>query len=371
VLRQTAARAPGRLVRRFGEVTALEPFEDGVSAFLSDGSTIDADAAVLATGAPPPDTPPAVKGLQGSTRYVADPWAPNALDLIGRNDDLVLMGSGLTTVDVLLGLEARGWTGKAWAVSRHGLLPEPHHRATGVPAAAPPEKAPLSQALGAFRRRAEAAPWPRLIDEIRPHLQALWLGMDLKEKERFLRHLRSWWDVRRHRLAPDVAQRMTGLKAQGRLRVAAAKVVAASRQGEQLLIDIRPRGEHAVRTVSGAWLINCTGPAGGMAETDDPLIASLLADGTVRPDPLGLGLDVDEALRLRTARGGIHDRLFALGPLTRGVFWEINSAPDIGVHARELAGRLDGVAGSWQSRAEPWRERAQPAQARALGPALT
>ncbi len=360
VLRQTAARAPGRLVRRFGEVAAIEPFEDGVSAFLSDGSTLEADAVVLATGAPPPETPPAVRGLYGSSRYVADPWAPNALDLIGRRDDIVLLGTGLTTVDVLLGLEARGWTGKAVAMSRHGLLPEPHHRATGVAAASPPEKTPLSEALKTFRRRAESTPWPRLIDEIRPHLQTIWLRMDAKEKRRFLRHLRSWWDVRRHRLAPDAAQRMSGLKADGRLKVLAAKVTAASRQGEQLLIDVRPRGEEALRTVSGAWLINCTGPAGGMAETDDPLIASLLADGTVRPDPLGLGLDVDLQLRLKTAGGKGHARLFALGPLTRGVFWEINAVPDIGVHARELAERLDDLAGSWQSGREPWRERAQP-----------
>jgi uncharacterized NAD(P)/FAD-binding protein YdhS len=358
VLRQTAARAPGRLVRRFGEVAAIEPFEDGVSAFLSDGASIEADAVVLATGAPPPDTPQAVKGLVGSSRYVADPWAPNALDLIGRRDDLVLMGTGLTTVDVLLGLEARGWTGKATAISRHGLLPEPHHRATGAPADAPPEKTPLSEALKTFRRRAQTTPWPRLIDEIRPHLQAIWLGMDLAEKRRFLRHLRSWWDVRRHRLAPDAAQRMSGLKAEGRLKVLAAKVVGASRQGEQLLIDVRPRRAQALRTVSGAWLINCTGPAGGMAETDDPLIASLLADGTVRPDPLGLGLDVDAELSLKAAGGESHRRLFALGPLTRGVFWEVSAAADIGVHARDLALRLDGLTASWQSGDEPGAYRA-------------
>jgi uncharacterized NAD(P)/FAD-binding protein YdhS len=271
---------------------------------------------------------------------------------------------------VLIGLEARGWTGKAVAVSRHGLLPEPHHRATGPAAAEPPEKTPLSEALNSFRRRAETTAWPRLIDEIRPHLQALWMRMDVKEQQRFLRHLRSWWEVRRHRLAPDVAQRMTGLKAEGRLRVFAAKVAGASRQGEQLLIDIRPRGGQALRTVTGAWLINCTGPAGGMAETDDPLIASLFADGTARPDALGLGVDVDRELRLKTVDGRSHERLFALGPLPRGVLGDHR-----GARHRRARPRAGGAAG------RPGRElaiqgralaRARPARRRPrLGRALT
>lgn len=353
LLRQTAARAPGRLTRRFGEVTALEPSDDGVTAFLSDGSVVEGEAAVLAVGPAAPETPAALRGLQGSSRYVADPWAPNALDLIGRNDDLVLIGTGLTAADVLIDLEARGWTGRAHAVSRHGLLPAPHGRDTGAPAAAPPAHVPLSQALRSFRRRAATRHWTRLLDEIRPHLQALWIGMEPKEKRRFLRHLRPWWEVRRHRLAPDIAHRLTALKEQGRLKIAAARLQGASRQGGQLLVELKPRGRAGARTVSCAWLINCTGPASDITRVEDPLISALLADGIVRPDPLRLGLDVDMELRLRDGRGRSHPRLFALGPLTRGVFWEITSTPDIRQHARDLAQRLDALSRSWQTVGRP------------------
>ena len=366
VLRETAAHAPGRLVRRFGEVATLEPDAEGVTAFLSDGSMVEGEAAVLALGARAPATPAPVRGLLGSSRYVADPWAPHALDLIGRSEDIVLMGTGLTAVDVLLRLEARGWTGKATAVSRHGLLPEAHTGAAGPPAAGPPRIERLSQALAEFRRRAETTPWPHLMDELRPHLQAVWLRMGLEEKRRFLRHLRPWWDVRRHRLAPDVAARAAGLRAQGRLRITAAGVTGASRRGDRLLIELRPRRGEAARTVSGAWLINCTGPA-AVSQTGDPLVASLLASGVAGPDPLGLGLDVDPDLRLKTARGERHERLFAIGPLTRGVFWESSAVPELAVHACDLARRLDGLAESWQSGDEPWRTPAGPRVLRAAG----
>ena len=365
VLRETAARAPGLLVRRFGEVATLEPERDGVTAFLSDGAFVEGEAAVLALGAPPPATPAAVRGLLGSSRYVADPWAPHALDLIGRSDDVVLIGTGLTAVDVLLALEARGWTGEATAVSRHGLLSEAHTGVAGAPAEAPSRLKPLSEALAEFRRRAETTPWPRLVDELRPHLQTLWLRMGHEERRRFLRHLRPWWDVRRHRLAPDVAARIAGLRAQGRLRIVGARITGASRRGDRLLIDLRPRGGGAPRTVSGAWLINCTGPA-DVAQAGDPPVASLLASGVARPDPLGLGLDVDPDLRLKTARGERHERLFAIGPLTRGVFWESTAVPELAVHAGDLARRLDGLAASWQSAGEPWRA---PAGSRVLRPA--
>lgn len=357
LLRQTAARAPGRLVRRFGEVVSIEAEADSVTAYMADGLEIDAEAAVLALGAPAPQTPAAVRGLVGSTRYVADPWAPNALDLIGRRDDLVLMGTGLTAVDVLLDLEAKGWTGKATAVSRHGLLPESHGRVSAAAAARPPEKLALSAALRRFRKRAETTPWSKLMDEMRPHIQTLWLRLDETERRRFLRHLRSWWDVRRHRLAPDVSHRVTGLCDQGRLKVQAGRILGASRRGDEVLLDVRPRADETVRTLTGAWLINCTGPSGEIADVDDPLITGLLADGGARPDALGLGLDVELDLRVRGADGEPHENLYAIGPLTRGVYWESTAVPDIGLQARELAQalarRLDGAASSWQSDREP------------------
>ncbi len=354
-LRETVARAPGRLVRRVGEVTALETGDSGVAAHLSDGTRFQGEAAVLATGSSSPETPAALRGLVGSTRYVADPWVPGALSLLAPEDDLVLLGTGLTAVDALLAAEALGWTGRAIAVSRHGLLPRPHAEGHGEAAPFPPPAGALSACLRDFRRRAAQTHWSRLMDEIRPHGQAMWSRLTLAQKRRFLRHLRPWWDVHRHRLPQEIDARLGELRAQGRLEVLPANLVGARRQGLRVLVETRPRGGELRRTVEGAWVINCTGPAGDISRLSDPLIGALIAEGVARPDALKLGLDLDEDLHVRGADGLSRDRLFALGPLARGALWETMAVPDIRVQARDLAEALGRQLGATPRASEPVR----------------
>jgi uncharacterized NAD(P)/FAD-binding protein YdhS len=56
----------------------------------------------------------------------------------------------------------------------------------------------------------------------------------------------------------------------------------------------------------------------------------MLDDRLVRPDQLGIGLDVDQR-----SRAG--DKLWALGPLTKGRYWEIVAVPDIREQAAAVA----------------------------------
>jgi uncharacterized NAD(P)/FAD-binding protein YdhS len=64
------------------------------------------------------------------------------------------------------------------------------------------------------------------------------------------------------------------------------------------------------------------------------LLRSLLDAGQVRPDPLGIGVDVDEE-----SRAG--ERLWALGPLTKGRYWEIIAVPDIREQAAAVADDIE------------------------------
>ena len=59
------------------------------------------------------------------------------------------------------------------------------------------------------------------------------------------------------------------------------------------------------------------------------MLGRLLASGLIRPDPCRLGAEVDAGSRLIGAGGQAQAGLYAVGPLTRGAFWEITSAPDI------------------------------------------
>jgi uncharacterized NAD(P)/FAD-binding protein YdhS len=170
-------------------------------------------------------------------------------------------------------------------------------------------------------------------------LQAMWRAAPEAEQRRFLRHLRAWWDVHRHRTAPAVGERIQALMHAGRLEVAAGRLLGlrAGDDGFELRWRRRGGGEAVARAHR---LINCTGPRGDVSRSDDPLLRELVEVGRGRPDRHRLGLDVDGEGRVLDAAGRPQPRLFAIGPPTRGAFWEIVAVPEIRVQAAELAETL-------------------------------
>jgi uncharacterized NAD(P)/FAD-binding protein YdhS len=66
----------------------------------------------------------------------------------------------------------------------------------------------------------------------------------------------------------------------------------------------------------------------------------LLDRGDIRPDPLRLGLDVSSVCALRNRQGEIWQRLYAVGPVTKPLFWEVTSVPDIRRQCEALASLL-------------------------------
>ena len=333
LLAEAERSGPGRIERVTGEVTALT--EAGLA--LSDGREIAADQIVLATGNPAPQTAgPATPGVIG------DAWAPGALDRIRPDDDVVILGTGLTMIDVVLELEDRGWTGRATAISRRGLLPRAHDETQSHPAARPPEKAPLAKRMKAFRARAREIGWGEAMDELRSINAQLWAGLSSTERARFLRHLRPWWDVHRHRIATDVARRIEALIGAGRLTVRSGRLDRVEVDGEGARIRWRPRRAAGVEDIGARALIDCTGPGVDPTRADDALTRHLLNGGHARPDAQRLGLEVDEAGRLIAADGSVSDRVSVLGPPSRAAYWEIIAVPDIRNRAAALAERLAG-----------------------------
>lgn len=287
---------------------------------------IDADHVVLATGNPSPDG----AGNSAHPRVISDPWAQGALRDIQPTDQIFLLGSGLTMIDMVLALLQHGWRGSALAVSRRGLLPRPHDSDQPEVAARAPAKGALSQRLSSARARAGQIGWGAMMDELRPFNADLWQGLDYTQRARFLRHLRPWWDVHRHRIAPAIWERFAGAD----VRVAAGRLVSVTHgedaaDGAGLAIRWRPRGGAEVTLWRGQWMIDCTGPGFDPARSTDPLVRSLIEQGLARPAPLGLGLDVTPAGALIGADGSASDRLWALGPPARAALWETVAVPDI------------------------------------------
>jgi uncharacterized NAD(P)/FAD-binding protein YdhS len=169
-----------------------------------------------------------------------------------------------------------------------------------------------------------------------PHTQSLWRLHDARAQARFLRHLRPWWDVHRHRLAPPVAERIAGLQAEGRLSFVAGRLLSARQDQGLAQITWRPRGARGAGHAVGRVIV-CTGPEADPLRCDHALLGSLLAAGQARPDVHRLGLDVDHVGHVRDAAGRAQDRLFAIGPITKGEAWEIIAVPDIRRQAWDLA----------------------------------
>ena len=315
------------VTRVTGEAVAVD--DEGVR--LASGERVGCDAAVLAGGNYPSRLPAAF-----GTGAIHDPWSPEGAAALAQaaalGGDLLLVGTGLTMVDMAVSLEEAGFSGRMLAASRRGLVPRAHLS----PAAAPLTWEP-SGSLGELVRAVRARePWRASVDGLRPHSIALWQGLSDSERSRFLRHLRPWWDVHRHRIAPRVAARIEAMRASGRLEVAAARIARV--EGDLAILARRGGGE--IRRRFDA-MVNCTGPEGDIGRIGDPLVRSLLASGRARTDPLGLGLDVDAGSRL--IGSGLSPALYALGPLTRGAFWEIVAVPDIRGQAAGVARAIAGL----------------------------
>jgi uncharacterized NAD(P)/FAD-binding protein YdhS len=251
-------------------------------------------------------------------------------ELAATGGAALIVGTGLTMVDLVLSLNAAGHRGRIVALSRRGLIPRAH--ADFNPA--PVDQGELPRGLRAMfrwlRRRSAEVGWRAAIDSLRPHSHALWQAMAHDEQHRFLRHGRPWWDVHRHRIAPEVAGIVAAMVAANQLEVVAGRILSARETSEAVEVEYRRRGAAQSRTESFAFAFNCTGPLHSITRSKDPLLRSLLGAGEARPDHLGIGLEVSD-----DCRGG--PGLWALGPLTKGRYWEIIAVPDIRDQAAAVA----------------------------------
>jgi uncharacterized NAD(P)/FAD-binding protein YdhS len=331
-----SARARGHTITQIAEeVVDLAAMPDTVVLTLAGGRKVEVDRAVLSLGNfPPASVFPADGALSASGRYIEDPWNEVSIDRIGPQDAVVLVGTGLTMVDVMIDLASRGHQGPVHALSRHGLLPHRHEAAPPYPSFLDKFPASVVQLMRLIRREialaaASGYDWRSVMDTIRPIGQALWRGLSNVERRRFLRHLKPYWEVHRHRLAPSVADQIDAWRASRRLIICCGRLQEASFVDGKARLSYQRRGEGGPDVLLADWIVNCSGPACDYRRIDHPLVRNLLASGSARPDPLALGLDLTEKFELvgRDARPA--GRVHALGLPTRGQLWEITAVPDL------------------------------------------
>ncbi len=311
-----------RVTRVGGTAVGLTRSGDDWIVHLHDDRTVTAKSVVLALGNLPPSDPLRVEG-EVPLEYVRDPWAHGAAIGLDADAPVLLIGSGLTALDVAVAIRHEGHRGPIYALSRHGRVPQPHAPSTPRPL----ESVPFSTPREALRWVREQPEWRAAIDSLRPHTARIWQSWSLAQRESFLRHLRNLWDVHRHRAAPEVLAEVD-------MEVLRGRILSMS---GSLDVTWQPRGTSERRTLHVARAINCTGPASDYAKLDLPLVIQLRRAGWLVPDPLRLGVETAADGRLIGVDGNPVDGLYTLGPLRRPSLWESTAIPEIREQAAALA----------------------------------
>ncbi len=347
VLKETTAVAGSgiHLNRLIDEVISLRPDGERTEVRCKSGRSLCAQRVVLALGNFPPGDPL----LQDSTfyaspRYFANPWSIDALKDLPPDSSVAFIGSGLTMVDLAIALAEEGHRGPMHVVSRRGLYPRIHQAAAPYPAFLEPESFPatLRQLVRRVRRELHAAgaqgyDWRAVIDALRPATQTLWRVLPLVEQRRFLRHVRCYWDVHRHRIAREIGEKLDELFASGRLAPHTGSVHAYREDDHGVDILVRKRCGEGFEVIRAERVINCSGPQCNYRKLKHPLVTNLLEQGLARPDPLALGLDVAADGALVDGSGQPSSRLYTLGPVQKGMLWETIAVPELRVQASALA----------------------------------
>ena len=307
---------------------------------MADGTAVDADGVVLANGPTSPSSARLPTALRKSDRFIADPWAPGALDALaapGCTDDVLLVGTGLTAVDVALRLERPGRT--VHAVSRNGLLPRAH-MVTHLPPEAcgdlrPGQPLPVVRAV--VRRhlsrvlRAQGD-WRPAMDGLRRHTAELWASLSLDERVEFLEQDAALWNVHRHRMPPVTAEAVARMRRTRRLRTRRGEVVGARALTPDRWAVVLGDGHE----LGAGWVVDCTGPGLLLTDSPDPLWRNLQGHGVAVPGPLGMGVSTVDG-RLRDRSGSTRHPVWTLGAPRRGELWETTAIPEIRVQAAAVA----------------------------------
>jgi uncharacterized NAD(P)/FAD-binding protein YdhS len=325
-----------------GEAVSIRKSGAQWEVILENGERLRTCHVILATGNQPPAPFLELEPLP-DTLYKRDPWAGDTLQDVPLDGSILLLGSGLTAVDQVLTLQEQRFTGTVWMISRRGLLPNAHKASAAWPSAwTEPLPCSLLSLLTSVREQIEIAAeqgsdWRAVIDSLRPHSQRIWRSLPPAEKRRFMRHVRPYWEVHRHRVAPEVYGVLAEWMKSGRLKVIAGRIQSSEALPGKAKVIYRERNAGQMAEMTVDRVVNCTGPNSTLAIAETPLLHFMLQQGLCRFDPLRFGIDTDESGALIDGEGVVSDSLFALGPLRKGQLWETTAVPEIRVQAAMLA----------------------------------
>lgn len=320
-------------------VSDLSNSADGVELILTNGSTLKAGHVVLATGNfDPPMLPNVDPDAIARGDYRNNAWLPGTFDGLDPDAPVTLVGTGLTSIDLLQRLRELGHRGVVTAISRHGIFPSRHAEYTPTPTCAIPGGTPATCVayLRALRVTiASGINWRAAVDSLRNSTNDLWLALPLEEQRRFRRHLQRRWDVVRHRMAPSIADFIDAELAAGTLVVREGAFAGLKVLDQQAQVTIR--FHDATESFPTTRVINCTGPGMNYRNVASPLFRSLFAKGIATLGPLDAGFSTTTTGALIDAGGRVSTKLCCIGPGRLGTLIESIAVPEIRQQANDIA----------------------------------
>lgn len=348
ILREAAEAHPGRLRWVCDDAGSIVRTKNQTHILLRSGDTIIADTVVLALGNFPPSNPPLPGRAANSQRYIPFAWSATALQGVEKESSVLLIGTGLTAVDMAVALRAREFRGTIHLLSRRGFLPHTHKPCVPWPAFWDENSPRTVRGLVRLVReqvKKSGGDWRNVIDSLRASTHQIWQSLPEKEQRRFLRHVRPYWEVHRHRIAPEIGGLIGYQIANNQIQAHAGRVTAFQEDLDGVDVTYKDRISGKEERLRVDRVINCTGPETDCRRLDDPLLTSLWIQRMARPDRLFLGLDVSDKGALIDAQGQASSFLYAVGPSRKGSLWETTAVPEIRAQVAELVSHLLAAKG--------------------------
>lgn len=328
------------------ELQADGTFKVTITSDRASSSALKADHIVLALGNLAGKSPRWLDQLSiDSEQYLHDPWNKEAVQAIAKTAPILIIGTGLTAVDKIIELKTSGHTGKIIALSRHGLLPRRHLDK--------PDLAPVQTSLDAIEPKAlatckkireiasKAEHWQSGIDTFRLVTKHWWGELDKPEKLRFMRHLQTYWDVHRHRMAPSIAAHIDAYQTRGELSVIAGSISSMQSKDGKVHVTVKMRRQSQTHEHVFERVINCTGPQSKLNAVESELLANLFRRKLIKPDITGAGLACStKDYFVVNDKGEANSRLHAVGPMLKAELLESVAVPELKHQAKFTADRI-------------------------------
>jgi uncharacterized NAD(P)/FAD-binding protein YdhS len=328
---------PGQLEQIKAKVLSLSGTENNWHLELDNRSTLIAKQVIIAAGNPSPIWPCRVIQQQAAlaiTRLIENPWTGHFLEGVDSQENIILLGGGLTALDAINDLEGRNHQGLIRVISPRALFPpeQAPWQKQGQPNW--PPKVSSARLIRFMRDYLPSAPtnsaeWQSAWEELRPNLNFLWQQFSPHQKKSLFKRLGWLWSLYRFRASPQTIDAYKRLKDKNQIEFVIGRAKEITCSESKVTVLLRSGIE-----IEGDRILNCTGVA------SDQLLHQLIEDGLAMPDPLGYAIAVDKNFRVLHLSGDQWNSLWMIGPGTMGSLGDVIAASAIAKQAEQLAIQL-------------------------------